>query len=151
MLPAMNRLVAALVGFAVVLAGCGATTTGTTHITDSAQVTASAVPILTGPNPFNGKGFGSVKPGIIFQGGDPTGLVCRIHWLSWGGAFAVGTGIGWYINSYESVAEGHAAPAVVVLYRLGRWKGRSAYKAWTWYYPGNGSGFGHIPRCSVGQ
>ena len=148
MLAAMNRLVAALVGCAAVLAGCGATN-GPTHITDSAQVTASAVPDPHGTKRIQREGIGQVKPSTIFLGGDPTGLVCRIHWLSWGGEFAVGTGIGWYINSTESVAEGHAAPAVVVLYRLGTWKGRSAYKSWNWYYPGEGSGYGHIPRCSV--
>ena len=83
------------------------------------------------------------------MGGDPTGLVCRIHWLSWGGEFAVGTGVGRCINSHESVAEGHSAPAVVVLYRLGTWDGRSAYKRWNWYYPGKGSGFGHVARCTA--
>lgn len=146
MLSAMRRLCLAILT-TLALAGCGATTTGATHITDSAQV-ASVVPILTGPNPLDGEGFGQVKPTTIFLGGDPTGLVCRIHWLSWGGEFAVGTGIGWYINSTKSVAEGHAAPAVVVLYRLGTWKGRRAYKSWSWYYPGEGSGYGHIPRCT---
>jgi hypothetical protein len=138
MLCVMKRLIAALVVLTLA-AGVAVATAGST-----------SEPILTGPNPFNAKGFGQVKPRTIFLGGDPTGLVCRIHWLSWGGEFAVGNGIGWYINSHESVAEGHAAPAVVVLYRLGTWEGRSAYKAWTWYYPGNGNGFGHIPRCSVG-
>jgi hypothetical protein len=139
MLCVMKRLIAALVVLTLA-AGVAVATAGST-----------SEPILTGPNPFNAKGFGEVKPRTIFLGGDPTGLVCRIHWLSWGGEFAVGNGIGWYINSHESVAEGHAAPAVVVLYRLGTWEGRSAYKAWTWYYPGNGSGFSHIPRCSLGQ
>jgi hypothetical protein len=108
---------------ALVVAGCGTTTTGThttsVRVADAAQVTPSAVPILTGPTPYNGAGFGHARPSTIFQGGDPTGLVCHIHWLSWGGPLAVGTGIGWYVNSHESVAEGQAAPVVVVLYRLG--------------------------------
>jgi hypothetical protein len=133
MLCAMNRLIAVLVVLALSLAGVSL-----------AIGTGAGVPILTGPKPFNGKGFGQVKPRTIFLGGDPTGLVCRIQWLSWGGEFAVGTGVGWYVNSHESVAEGHAAPAIVVLYRLGTWEGHRAHKFWSWYYPGNGSGFGHI-------
>lgn len=40
------------------------------------------------------KGFGRVKPREIFYGSDPTGLVCDIHWHSWGGRVARGTGVG---------------------------------------------------------
>ena len=108
----------------------------------------TAVPILTGPNAFNAKGFGQVKPRTIFLGGDPTGLVCRIHWLTWGGALAVGTGVGWTINSHESVAEGAPALAVVVLSRLGTWHGRPAYKSWTWYFPEGRSGL-HPAVCEI--
>ena len=115
----------------------------------SAIVGSRPTPIFTGPNPQAGKGFGQIKPRTIYMGGDETGLVCRIHWLSWGGQLAIGTGTGWYINSHESVSQGHPAPVVVVLYRLGIWQGRPAYTKWTWYYPGNGSGFGQVRVCSV--
>ena len=104
---------------------------------------------LTGPNAFNAKGFGQIKPSTIFLGGDPTGLVCRIHWLTWGGALAVGTGVGWTINSHESVAEGAPARAVFVLSRLGPWDGRPAYKSWAWYFPEGRNGF-HPPACEIG-
>ncbi len=117
-------------------------------VTASAVAGSEPVPILTGPNPMNGEGFGQVKPKTIYMGGDETGLACRIHWLSWGGEFAVGTGTSWYINSRQSTSQGHAAPTVVVLYRLGTWRGRPAYKRWTWYFPGNGSGFGHVAPCT---
>jgi hypothetical protein len=84
------------------------------------------------------KGFGQVKPREIFYGGDPTGLVCDIHWHSWGGRVARGTGVGWYVSAKESVAQGHAAIATVVASRLGKWKGRPAYNRLTWSFPNRG-------------
>jgi hypothetical protein len=115
----------------------------------SALAGSPAVPILTGPKPMSGAGFGQVKPSTIYLGGDPTGLVCRIHWLSWGGQLAVGDGTGWYINSHEAVSQGKSAPVVVVLYDLGTWRGRPAYKRYNWYFPGSGSGFGHVSGCTA--
>jgi hypothetical protein len=118
-------------------------------VTTSALAGSPPVPILTGPNPMSGKGFGQVKPRLIYQGGDESGLVCRIRWLSWGGTLAVGTGTSWYIKPGQVTAAGKWAPAVIVLYHLGTWHGRPAYRAWTWYFPGNGSGFGHVSPCKL--
>ena len=63
------------------------------------------------------KGFGRIKPREIYYGGDPTGLVCRIHWHSWGRRVARGTGVGWYVSGNQSVAQGHAAIATVMARR----------------------------------
>lgn len=41
----------------------------------------------------NGEGWGTAKPTKIFNGGDPSGLVTRIHWTSWGGSSAIGYGL----------------------------------------------------------
>ena len=84
------------------------------------------------------KGFGHVKPREIFYGGDPTGLVCDIHWHSWGGRVARGTGVGWYVSANQSVGEGHAAIATVIASKLGTWKGRPAYNRLTWSFPNHG-------------
>jgi hypothetical protein len=84
------------------------------------------------------KGFGRVKPREIYYGGDPTGLVCRIHWRSWGGRVARGTGVGWYVSGTESVAQGHAAKATVIASKLGKWKGRPAYTRLKWSFPNHG-------------
>jgi hypothetical protein len=84
------------------------------------------------------KGFGRVKPREIYYGGDPTGLVCDIHWHSWGGRGARGTGVGWYISGNQSVAQGHAAIATVIASKLGTWKGRPAYNRLTWSFPNHG-------------
>ncbi len=39
-----------------------------------------------------GVGWGTAHPSEIFNGGDPSGLVTNIHWSSWGGPTANGTG-----------------------------------------------------------
>src|SRR5690242_5464978 len=35
------------------------------------------------------QGYGEVRPRVIFNGGDPTGLVQNISWTSWGGEQAL--------------------------------------------------------------
>ncbi|HUO74095.1 MAG TPA: hypothetical protein VMU39_25200 [Solirubrobacteraceae bacterium] len=84
------------------------------------------------------KGFGLVKPREIYYGGDPTGLVCDIHWHSWGGRVARGTGVGWYVSGNQSVGQGHAAIATVTASQLGTWKHRPAYNRLTWSFPKHG-------------
>jgi hypothetical protein len=39
------------------------------------------------------KGFGTVAPRTIFQGGDPSGLITHIRWQRWGRATAIGWGM----------------------------------------------------------
>jgi hypothetical protein len=63
--------------------------------------------------------------------------------------FTVGDGTGWYINSQQAVSQGKPAPVVVVLYDLGTWRGSPAYKHYDWYFPRNGSGFGHVSACTA--
>jgi hypothetical protein len=84
------------------------------------------------------KGFGQVKPREIFYGGDPTGLVCKIRWRSWGGPVARGTGVGWYVSGSQSVSQGHAAIATVTASKPGTWKGRPAYDRLTWSFSNRG-------------
>jgi len=107
-------------------------------------------PILTGAGGLpSSEGFGKSKPSTIYLGGDPTGLVCHIRWVSWGGQFAIGTGTGWYEGPHQVVAAGHQAPAVVVLYRLGTWHGHRAYTKFNWYFPQNGNTYGGVTHCSA--
>jgi len=40
-----------------------------------------------------GEGWGSSRPSLISNGGDPSGHVWHIHWSSWGGPAAFGTGL----------------------------------------------------------
>ena len=83
------------------------------------------------------KGFGQVKPTTIFFGGDPTGLVCHIHWTSWGEQTAHGTGIGWYVGPRQGVASGHPAVANITASTL-TYSGRPAYNHLSWSYPAQG-------------
>jgi hypothetical protein len=39
-----------------------------------------------------GEGFGTAEPRSIFNGGDPSGSVTRIHWSGWGNPTAIGYG-----------------------------------------------------------
>lgn len=113
----------------------------------SGAVAAVAVPILSPTSdPYyhqqggmrNTEGFGHTKPKTIFYGGDPTGLVCDIHWQTWGAKVARGTGVAWYVSGNESVNEGHQAKATVIASKLGTFNGRPAYTKLKWSFPDSG-------------
>jgi hypothetical protein len=125
---AMTRpLLATLVALA--LAGCGATTR---TITVAANTHTAATPILAEPWSSNQKGYGEVEPRTIFNGGDPTGLMREINWITWGGPVAVGEGLNIYVRPNQSVAERTPETALVALFQLGRCHGRVAYNAVKW-------------------
>jgi hypothetical protein len=129
----------------IVLAGAAAAVIAVA----TASASSSPTPILIGGGAPSSEGFGKVKPAKIFLGGDPTGLVCAIHWTSWGGEFAIGTGTGFYVGPNQITAAGHQAPAVVVLYHLATWNGRPAYTKYRWYFPQGGSTYGGATHCSA--
>jgi hypothetical protein len=55
---------------------------------------SEAVPVLGSKSfalPY-GAGFGHPEPEVIFNGGDPSGEVSKIHWKNWGDPSAIGTG-----------------------------------------------------------
>ena len=45
------------------------------------------------PGPDHGIGWGTPRPKTIFNGGDPSGYVGKIHWTTWGGKVAIGYGL----------------------------------------------------------
>ena len=102
---------------------------------------AAPEPILAGPWAPGQEGYGHVRPSTIFNGGDPTGLVKGIEWLTWGGSRAVGVGTAFYVSPNQITAEARLAAAVVVLFRLGTCRGRRAYNAAQWYFPEYGGHF----------
>jgi hypothetical protein len=122
------------------------------NITPHACVAAtSGRPILAGPWGPHQNGYGQVAPTTIFNGGDPTGLVTHIHWNSWGGPRATGTGTAEWVGPHQDVAQGHAALATVVAFHLGTCHGRRAYDALEWYFPTHGQSFSagdYIDPCS---
>ncbi len=118
----------------------------------AATAAASAVPILAGPWSMGQKGYGHAKPRTIFNGGDPTGLVKMIHWTSWGGHRATGTGTAEWVGPHQIVAQGQFEKgAKVVLFQLGSCHGRAAYNAIEWYFPSHGQKFSsgtYINACT---
>ena len=102
---------------------------------------AAPQPILAGPWGMGQEGYGHVAPRTIFNGGDPTGLVKDIEWLTWGGPRAVGVGLGFYAGPNQITAEATQQAAVIVLFQLGSCHGRRAYDAAEWYFPGHGEHF----------
>jgi hypothetical protein len=88
-----------------------------------------------------GQGFGQVKPSEVFNGGDPTGLVTKIVWHSWGAPQSVGAGISTYVGSNQSVAQGTQQSATIVAFDLGTCNGKLMYRAVEWYFPQHGQIF----------
>jgi hypothetical protein len=88
-----------------------------------------------------GQGFGQAEPSKIFNGGDPTGLVTKLTWSSWGGSQAVGSGVSDYVGPGQSVATGKQKPVTVVAFKLGTCHGTLMYKAVEWYFPKEGQAF----------
>ena len=117
-------------------AGCGSTSP--TPVT-----TPAALPVLGRlAGVFaHGTGFGQVRPAKIFNGGDPTGLLTRVVWKSWGGHDAVGTGKTDYVGPGKSVAAGTEERATVRAFRLGTCDGKLMYRAVEWYFPQHGQAF----------
>ncbi|NUR04286.1 MAG: hypothetical protein HOY79_49630 [Streptomyces sp.] len=87
----------------------------------------------------NQQGYGQPHPATIFNGGDPTGLVTRVVWHSWGKSTAEGDGIGLYAPGI--VANGTEEPTHVVAFDLGMCGGTLAYRAVEWYFPQHGQRF----------
>jgi hypothetical protein len=82
-----------------------------------------------------------VRPREIFNGGDPTGLVENVVWLSWGGARAIGHGTSTYVAPYQSTAQGTQEAVTVVAFDLGSCNGTLMYRAVEWYFPQHGGQF----------
>lgn len=86
-------------------------------------------------------GYGSIRPGRIDNGGDPTGVVANVRWQSWGKDRAVGSGISTYLTGSQIVADGTQQRATVVAFNLGTCRGVPAYTAIEWYFPQHGDRF----------
>jgi hypothetical protein len=85
-------------------------------------------PIVLGGKAFapNGTGWGTERPAEIFNGGDPSGLITKVSWRSWGGAVA----IGWGRNPIFKPHGGYYRHPVAIELRandIGTCEGRRAY------------------------
>jgi hypothetical protein len=91
--------------------------------------------LRTGLFAHGSEGFGQVRPKVVFNGGDPTGLVTSITWHDWGQPQAVGTGRAEYVAPNQSVAQGTLEQARIVAFDLGMCNGHYMYAAVEWYFP----------------
>jgi hypothetical protein len=135
-------------GCAVPAAG-GQATAGQATSTPAGTLTATkALPTLGRVwGPGGQKGYGTVRPSTVFNGGDPTGLVEHITWFSWGGPKAIGTGMSVYVPPNGSVAQGTLQRATIIAFDLGTCAGHPAYLAVEWYFPQHGGSFN--PRTYI--
>jgi hypothetical protein len=103
-------VIAAMTIASCALASCGAGSAPT------------AKPML-GTQPYGSVGYGQVKPTRLSLGKfDP---ICHIHWDSWGGQIALGTGVGFAAN--PATFKLKPAAVVVYLYDLVTQHGKAAY------------------------
>jgi hypothetical protein len=125
------RLSLFIIAAGLVLSSCG------TSATPAAE---HSVPILGYPRASRStgtQGWGTIRPKNIFNGGDPSGLVKDISWSSWGGARALGKGMGFEVPSTGPVSAGHFASAVVVAFDLGTCDKHWSYLRVRWYFHGH--------------
>lgn len=125
-----------------------ASTSSTTNASPSTSTpTTAGHRAPAGPSPTLGVasvwgasavGFGQVRPAEISLGGDPTGVLTGISWLSWGGSTAVGTGTSTYVQPGQAAAQGVRVQATVEAFNLGTCGGAPAYKSVKWYFPEEG-------------
>lgn len=62
---------------------------------EEAPAPSGPIPVLGSKSfaaPY-GAGFGHAEPEAIFNGGDPSGEVSKIHWTGWGNPTAIGHGL----------------------------------------------------------
>ena len=100
-----------------------------------------AEPVL-GTHGLPDGGLGLARPDGISFGGDEGSFVLDVHWTTWGGPRAMGTGTAnWWGPQTRSMSTTVPEPATVVAYDLGRCHGRPAYRKVTWYFPQFGEKF----------
>ena len=120
-------------------------------------IASTTIPTLGRSWTMGQKGYGQIRPTIISNGGDPTGLVQDVVWQSWGGPIATGTGISEYVGPNQIVANGTEERSTVVAFNRGICRNTFMYEAVEWYFPQHGESFNpnaYIDICTgtyVGQ
>lgn len=127
---------------------------------------ATAVPVLGHSWGPNQEGYGKARPAIVYNGGDPTGMVTNIRWTSWGGKEAIGAGTSTWVWPGTCVGCNRPiAGARIVAFHRGQCRGAASYNAVEWFFPKYGETFnphvyinactgayvgysGTMPRCS---
>ncbi len=145
----MKRWTGALAALMLIPVGL----TSASHASAQPRASAASVPTLGLHQEFT-EGFGRVRPRVVSYGGDPTSLVVKVHWSSWGGARAVGHGNADWVWPGWCVACGSVnLPATVVAFGLRTCNGHPAYSHVEWYFPSRGMTFsrtlGTLNDCNL--
>jgi hypothetical protein len=127
-------------GFGAAMLIEGGPSAGTMQV-NVARAMTQPTPTLGANWSGNGGGFGQVRPTLVSNGGDPTGVVGGITWQSWGGPMATGTGTSDYVAPGQTVAGGTQEQVTIVAFDLGQCNGTPAYTAVEWYFPTEGQTF----------
>lgn len=98
-----------------------------------------AAPVLGKAHHYT-RGMGSVRPKTVDFGGDPTSYVSKVHWSSWGGRVATGTGVACRPPANGPIALCKPTVAKVKAFGLGSCSkhGRAAYTRVEWWFPVDG-------------
>jgi hypothetical protein len=112
-------------------------------------VSADAQPTLGVVWASNQRGYGTVRPSEVFNGGDGHGEIWNITWSSWGGAQVTGTGTAGYADPGEVNADEKPTPVVIVAWDLGPCNGKQVYRAVDWYFPSTGQTLIQDPHINI--
>lgn len=86
------------------------------------------------------QGFGTARPAIVNNGGDPTGYF-TITWDTWGSGTATGHGTALWVPAGTPVAAGTTEPALFEAFDLGTCQGKSVYLHLAVWFPQHGESF----------
>lgn len=86
-------------------------------------------------------GLGSSRPKTVDFGGDPTSYIKNVHWTSWDGKVATGTGTACRPPADGPIAYCKPTTATIKAFRLGSCSthGRPAYTRVVWWFPVDGA------------
>ncbi len=129
--------------------GSGTGGVAPTSSSSTPQVQPTSPAVTPGPAPTlgledmggafsNTRGFGQVRPAVVDNGGDPTGLITGVTWATWGGETADGQGTGTYVGPGQAVAEGTQVSVKIRAYDLTTCDGHPAYRHVIWWFPSKG-------------
>lgn len=111
----------------------------THHMTGVAHVATTPAPVLGTTHSFT-RGLGTARPKAVDFGGDPTSYIEGLHWTSWGGKVATGTGTACRPPANGPIAECKPTIAKIKAFGLSSCArhGRSAYTRVEWWFPVDG-------------
>jgi len=122
------------------LGAVGPSALAATHRVTGVAHLAMTPPVLGSTHSFT-HGLGTTRPKTVDFGGDPTSYIKNVHWTSWNGKVATGTGNACRPPANGPIAYCKPATAKIKAFRLGNCSahGRSAYTRVEWWFPVDGT------------